>query len=126
MNVFTKKNALVGFLTLKALSRSLERRRSRRRSGLRIAGFVALGLVSVGILAGVAAVMLRRRGESEDDAQGEPVAVADDDIVGEVVTSAAASLPMCSYPDYPHYVDGSPAEAASYRCAAPAGAGGGR
>ena len=90
MNVFTKKNALVGFLTLKALSRSLERRRSRRRSGLRIAGFVALGLVSVGILAGIAAVMLRRRGESGDSVQGEPVAVADDDIVGEVVTSAAA------------------------------------
>ena len=44
----------------------------------------------------------------------------------EVVTNAAASLPICSYPDYPHYVDGSPAEAASYRCAAPAGAAGGR
>lgn len=36
-----------------------------------------------------------------------------------VVTSAARSLPMCSYPTYPRY-EGGPAEAAeSYVCAAP-------
>ncbi len=80
MTVFNRRNALVGFVTLKAL----ERRRNRRGNGLKIAGFVVLGLVSVGILAGVAAVMLRRRGELED-------VVADvDEIVGEYVTNSAA------------------------------------
>lgn len=35
------------------------------------------------------------------------------------VTAGDRSLPMCSYPEYPQYVSGSPASAASYRCAAP-------
>jgi len=38
----------------------------------------------------------------------------------EVVTGAAGSRPMCSYPDYPRYVGGPPEAAASYTCAAPA------
>jgi hypothetical protein len=33
-----------------------------------------------------------------------------------VVTAGERSLPMCSYPEYPRYVQGPPAEAASYRC----------
>ena len=33
-----------------------------------------------------------------------------------VVTAGEKSLPMCSYPQYPHYVDGPPSEAASYQC----------
>jgi feruloyl esterase len=35
------------------------------------------------------------------------------------VTAGARSLPLCSYPAYPHYVSGSPEDAASYRCAQP-------
>jgi hypothetical protein len=35
------------------------------------------------------------------------------------VTSAARSLPMCSYPEYPHYKGGDATQAASYECAAP-------
>jgi hypothetical protein len=33
-----------------------------------------------------------------------------------VVTAGEKSLPMCSYPEYPRYVDGPPSEAASYQC----------
>ena len=33
-----------------------------------------------------------------------------------VVTAGDKSLPMCSYPQYPHYVDGPPSEAKSYQC----------
>jgi feruloyl esterase len=33
-----------------------------------------------------------------------------------VVTGGEKSLPMCSYPQYPHYVDGPPADASSYQC----------
>jgi feruloyl esterase len=36
------------------------------------------------------------------------------------VTAGARSLPLCSYPAYPHYVDGPAGEAASYVCRAPA------
>jgi feruloyl esterase len=41
--------------------------------------------------------------------------------MSEIVTSASGSRPMCSYPDYPHYESGDPAQAGSYRCAPPAG-----
>ena len=40
--------------------------------------------------------------------------------LSEVVTSASGSRPMCSYPNYPHYESGDPAQAGSYRCATPA------
>ena len=39
--------------------------------------------------------------------------------MSEVVTGAAGSRPMCSYPDYPRYVGGDASEASSYRCAGP-------
>ena len=33
------------------------------------------------------------------------------------VSGGGKTLPLCSYPSYPGYVSGSPAEAGSYRCA---------
>jgi hypothetical protein len=39
--------------------------------------------------------------------------------MSEVVTSAAGSRPMCSYPTYPHYAGGAAEAAGSYECAAP-------
>jgi hypothetical protein len=50
VTIFNKRNAAVGYLTLKALDR-----RHRRRSGLRLGLYVALGLVSFGILAAAGA-----------------------------------------------------------------------
>ncbi|MCC7042799.1 MAG: tannase/feruloyl esterase family alpha/beta hydrolase [Acidobacteria bacterium] len=35
------------------------------------------------------------------------------------VTAGERSLPLCSYPAYPHYAGGSPDDAASYRCGQP-------
>ncbi|ODS59215.1 MAG: tannase [Acidobacteria bacterium SCN 69-37] len=35
------------------------------------------------------------------------------------VTTGGRSLPLCSYPAYPHYVDGPPDDAASYACRQP-------
>lgn len=100
MNVFTKRNAAVGYITLKAASRALERRRSRRRSGLKLALYIALGLISVGILAGVAAVAMRRHGgaaekpggdsATEDEAESDE---AESEIVGEYVTAAPEPIP---------------------------------
>ena len=87
MSVFNKRNALIGFVTVKAASRWLERRRKPRRSGLKIAGIVALGLVSVGIVAAVAAV-LRRRGDGEVEA-----AQLEDEVVGEHVTLPTEPIP---------------------------------
>jgi hypothetical protein len=40
--------------------------------------------------------------------------------MSEIVTSASGSGPMCSYPQYPHYDGGDPAQADSYHCAQPA------
>jgi len=58
VNVYTRKNAVVGYLTLQALQR---RKWQRRQRALKIAGLVALGIVSAGILAGLVAVAVRRQ-----------------------------------------------------------------
>jgi ABC-type spermidine/putrescine transport system permease subunit II len=92
VTVFNKRNALVGFLTLKAAQRTLSRRRERRRRSAKIAAFVTLGIVSVGIVAAIAAVLHRRSGEEGQQMQGYAVGDDDSEIVGEYVT-APESLP---------------------------------
>jgi hypothetical protein len=92
MTVFNKRNALVGFLTLKAL----QQKRRRRRSGMKkIVLFASLGLVSAGILAAIAGILYRRHG-SEDGQSIEGYAVGDDseeEIVGEYVTAGPEPIP---------------------------------
>ncbi len=101
MTIFNKRNAAVGYLALKAL----DRRRSKR-SGLRLGLYIALGLVSVGILAGVAAVAMRRHAaavaeETEEGPAGTDEAESDEaesdeaeiEIVGEYVTAAPEPIP---------------------------------
>jgi hypothetical protein len=84
MKIYTRRNAAVGYLTLKAMQRRIEKKRGRRRSGLRVAAYVGLGLVSAGILAGALAIMLRRR---QGDASESAAFESDGDIVGEYVTA---------------------------------------
>ena len=62
MTVFNKRNALLGFMTWKALQL---RRKQKQRNPLKIAAFIALGVVSAGILAAALAVALRRNGSGE-------------------------------------------------------------
>jgi hypothetical protein len=81
MNVFSKRNALVGFLTLKAL----QRRRQRKRSAGKLAALVILGLLSAGVLAAVAAVVVRRQREGQESQHLEGYAVADEIDVAEAV-----------------------------------------
>jgi hypothetical protein len=91
MKVFNKRNALVGFLTLKWL----QQRRRKRRSGAKIAMLVGLGIVSAGLLAGIFAVLYRRHG-SEEGQSIEGYAVGDDseeEIVGEYVTAGPEPIP---------------------------------
>jgi len=89
VNVFTKRNALVGFLTLKALER-----RRRKRNGLKLVLFLVLGLVSLGILAGLAAVVLRRQHGEQRRLEGYAVGPeAEDRIVGEYVTATPEPIP---------------------------------
>lgn len=92
MSIFTKRNAAIGYLTLKALER-----RRKRRSGAKLGLYIALGLVSFGILAGVAAVVVRRSGTSVADAEDAAADAesdeADDEIVGEYVMTATEPIP---------------------------------
>ena len=60
MSIYNKRNAAVGYITLKAASRALKRRR-QRRNGLKLGLYIGLGLVSVGILAAVAVIAVRRQ-----------------------------------------------------------------
>jgi hypothetical protein len=83
MKIYTRRNAAAGYLTVKALQKKIERRR-HRRSGLRVAAYVGLGLVSAGILAGVLAIALKRR---SDDAAEAASLNGDGEIVGEYVTA---------------------------------------
>jgi hypothetical protein len=84
MKIHTRRNAAVGYLTLKAIQRSIDRKR-KRRSGLRIVAYIGLGLVSAGILAAVLAVAVRRRAL---EAAGIDVPPGDElEIVGEYVTA---------------------------------------
>jgi hypothetical protein len=84
MSFYNRRNAAVGYLTLKAMQRSIEKKRRKRRSGMRVAAFVGLGLVSAGILAAVLAVVLKRRhSDTEDLAAFE----SESEIVGEYVTA---------------------------------------
>jgi len=84
MKIYTRKNAAVGYLTLKAIQRSIDKKR-KRRSSLRIVAYIGLGLVSAGILAAVLAVAVRRRAH---EATGIDVSLGDElEIVGEYVTA---------------------------------------
>jgi hypothetical protein len=85
MSFYNRRNAAVGYLTIKALQREVDKRRGRRRSGLKVAAYVGLGLVSAGILAAALAVALKRR-QSEQGGVATPESEASE-IVGEYVTA---------------------------------------
>src|SRR5262245_10443647 len=94
VDVFNKRNAIVGFVTLKALSRWMEQKRNRRkRRGAKIAAFVTLGIVSVGTVAAIAAVLHRRSGDEGERMHGFVIGEdADSEIIGEYVATPE-SLP---------------------------------
>ena len=85
MKIYTRKNAAVGYVTLKAIRRAVDNKKRKRRSGLKVAAYVGLGLVSAGILAAVLAVALKRR--SGDVADIMDVDEGESEIVGEFVTT---------------------------------------
>ena len=67
MSFYNRRNAAIGYLTLKAMQRAIEQKRRKRRSGMKVAAYVGLGLVSAGILAAALAIVLKRRhGDSEE------------------------------------------------------------
>jgi hypothetical protein len=86
MSIYNRRNAAVGYLTLKAMQRAIDKKRKRGRRGLRIAAYVGLGLVSAGVLAGVLAIALRHRSAGAAEAALES-AESDAEIVGEYVTA---------------------------------------
>lgn len=84
MSFYNRRNAAVGYLTLKALQREVDKRRGKRRSGMKVAAYVGLGLVSAGILAAALAVVLKRRQNGADEVAGIE---SESEIVGEYVTA---------------------------------------
>ena len=84
MSFYNRRNAAVGYLTLKAMQRAIENKRRKRRSGMKVAAYVGLGLVSAGILAAALAIALRRR---QGDIEEIAVLETDAEIVGEYVTA---------------------------------------
>ena len=83
MKIYTRKNALVGYLVLESKKRAIQKKVRRRRSGLKVAAYVGLGLISAGVLAGVLAIALRHRSGDTADSAFE----SDAEIVGEYVTA---------------------------------------
>jgi len=98
VKIFTKRNALVGYMVLKAGSRARRRtlRRTRKLSAWKLVTLVVLGIVSVGVLAALAAVMLRRQRDAQHlegyavagEDEAEPDAAARDG-----VPASAESIP---------------------------------
>ena len=84
MSFYNRRNAAVGYLTLKALQREIDKRRGKRRSGMKVAAYVGLGLVSAGILAAALAVVLKRRHNGADERADFE---SESEIVGEYVTA---------------------------------------
>jgi hypothetical protein len=89
MTVFNKRNALVGYITLKAVDQRLRRRKLRRKAP-KIALFSLLGLASIGAIVGIVAVLLKRRGEEDFGGIGEE---PESEIVGEYVTASSSPIP---------------------------------
>jgi hypothetical protein len=89
VSIFTKRNALVGFVTLKALER---RKQRRNRHALKLVALVVLGLVSAGVLAAIVAVALRRQRDAgePDERRLEGYITGDDDGTGIPEPSFAA------------------------------------
>lgn len=85
MKIYTRRNALVGYLVLRARKRKIQRKVRRRRSGFKVAAYIGLGLVSAGILAAVLAVAIRRR--SLEAAALDAGSDDELEIVGEYVTA---------------------------------------
>ena len=78
MKIFTKRNALIGFLTVKAAKRrGFMSRGQPKRGSWKLAALISLGLVSFGVLAVLGAVALRRQREPKH-IEGYVVAAEDD------------------------------------------------
>jgi len=91
MSVINRRNAVLGYATLKVLER---RRKQSKRNAPKIALYLALGLVSAGVLAGLVAVLRRRRSESEPAAVDTDVgSQGESEIVGEQVAASPEPLP---------------------------------
>jgi hypothetical protein len=84
MSIYNRRNAALGYVTLKAVENRLKSKRRKRRSGMRVAAYVGLGLVSAGILAAALAIVIKRR---HGDAEETPGFESDSEIVGEYVTA---------------------------------------
>lgn len=75
MSVFNRRNAIVGYVWLKVFERRL---RGKRRGALRRGLTIGLGIVSLGVLTGLAAVYLRRRGQEPKRLEGYAAAEAEE------------------------------------------------
>jgi hypothetical protein len=89
VDIFNRRNALIGYLALEGIKR---RRRARqlRRQAPKIALFSFLGLASLAAAVGIVAVLLKRRGEDVVAALDEET---ESEIVGEYVTASSEPIP---------------------------------
>ena len=96
MTVFNRRNALVGYITLKRHpARRTPPSPQRAGRGLKVALFVVLGIVSVGILAGIAVAFLRRRGDVAELLEDADAAAdeAAEEVAAELDAASAEPIP---------------------------------
>jgi hypothetical protein len=91
VSIYNRRNALVGFVAIKVIQRRLRRRKRTARKALVFGG---LGLLSVGALVGVGAVLVKRqRGEARHLEGYAEVEEAESAIVGEPDTASSEPIP---------------------------------
>ncbi|MBA3376255.1 MAG: hypothetical protein H0U00_10670 [Actinobacteria bacterium] len=89
MSVINRRNAVLGYATLKVL----ERRRKRKRNAPKIALYLVLGLVSAGILAALVAVLVRRHRSDAEEQKVDTDVDEETEVVAEEVAASPEPLP---------------------------------
>ncbi|MDQ3671693.1 MAG: hypothetical protein M3364_04540 [Actinomycetota bacterium] len=89
MSVINKRNAILGYATLKVL----QRRRKQRLSASKISLYLGLGLVAAGVLAGLVALLVRRHRSEPDQRDVDTVAEEKSESVEEQIAASPEPLP---------------------------------
>lgn len=93
MSIYNRRNAVVGFIALKMIKRRLSHRKRSARKAIVVG---SIGLLSLGALVGVGAIVVKhKRGEAK---HLEGYAVSDDagEITGEHGAAGSEQIPATS------------------------------
>ena len=87
MSIYNRRNALVGFIALKVIKRRLSQRKRSARKTIVVG---SIGLLSIGALVGVGAILVKRQRGEGKHLEGYAVT---DEIAGEHEATGSEPIP---------------------------------